>query len=251
MSKKNFIKKIILVSIIIMIVILNIYTLFILKERKKDENNNKEILNTINNNIDIKTTTPSPESKINILDVDLTNLIKINTDTKGYLKVDGTNISYPFVQTTNNEFYLNHSFDKSKNNIGFIFLDYRNNIDNLDNNTILYGHNRLTGSMFGSLKNLLNKDYQNSSNHYIYISSFNHNYVFEVFSTYITSNETYYLQTSFKDDKSYNEFLTTIKNRSTYNFNVDLTSTDKILTLSTCSGLDNRLVVHAKLVEQE
>lgn len=251
MSKKNFIKKIILVSIIIMIVILNIYTLFILKERKKDENNNKEILNTINNNIDIKTTTPSPESKINILDVDLTNLIKINTDTKGYLKVDGTNISYPFVQTTNNGFYLNHSFDKSKNNIGFIFLDYRNNIDNLDNNTILYGHNRLTGSMFGSLKNLLNKDYQNSSNHYIYISSFNHNYVFEVFSTYITSNETYYLQTSFKDDKSYNEFLTTIKNRSTYNFNVDLTSTDKILTLSTCSGLDNRLVVHAKLVEQE
>ena len=251
MSKKNSIKKIILVSIIIMIVILNIYTLFILKERKKDENNNEEILNTINNNTDIKTTTPSPESKINILDVDLTNLTEINSDTKGYLKVDGTNISYPFVQATNNEFYLNHSFDKSENNIGFIFLDYRNDIDNLDNNTILYGHNRLTGSMFGSLKKLLNKDYQNSSNHYIYISSFNHNYVFEVFSTYITSNETYYLQTNFKDNNTYNDFLTTIKNRSTYNFNVDLTSTDKILTLSTCSGLDNRLVVHAKLIYQE
>ena len=127
-------------------------------------------------------------------------------------------------------------------------MDYRNNINNLDNNTIIYGHNRLTGTMFGSLKNLLNKSYQESTNHYIYLTTENNSYVFEVFSTYIISNESYYLKTNFKNDTEYLEFLNTLKSRSTYNFNIELNSNDKIITLSTCSGSNDRMVVHGKLI---
>ena len=60
-------------------------------------------------------------------------LKKKNPDTVGWIKVDNTNINYPYVQTTDNSFYLNHSFDKSYNEAGWVFLDYRNN-NNLDNN---------------------------------------------------------------------------------------------------------------------
>ena len=54
----------------------------------------------------------------------------------GWIKVDGTDIDYPFVQTTDNSYYLNHSFTKEENKSGWIFLDYRNNINNLDKNSV-------------------------------------------------------------------------------------------------------------------
>ena len=104
--------------------------------------------------------------------------------------------------------------------------------------------------MFGSLKNLLSSDYQNKKEHLIYLSTPSINYIFEVFSTYTISKETYYLQTSFENDKKYNSFLNILKSRSNYNYNVDLGSSDCILTLSTCSGLNNRTVVHAKLIKK-
>ncbi|UKI28161.1 MAG: class B sortase [Clostridium sp.] len=54
-------------------------------------------------------------------------LKKINKDVKGWIEVNGTTIDYPYVQTNNNNFYLNHTFDKTSNGAGWIFLDYRNN----------------------------------------------------------------------------------------------------------------------------
>ena len=81
----------------------------------------------------------------------------------GWIKVDGTDIDYPFVQTTDNSYYLNHSFTKEENKSGWIFLDYRNNINNLDKNTIIYGHSRYDSSMFGSLRNALKKSWFNNT----------------------------------------------------------------------------------------
>lgn len=245
-------KRVILGFIIVIIIVLNLYAVYFMLERNNDKKETLDMLEVIDNNVDIK------EDKINsdindnetieTMDLDLNNLKNINSDTVAYLKVESTNINYPVVKSSDNEYYLNHSFNKNKNQEGWIFLDYRNNINNLDNNTIIYGHNRLTGTMFGTLKNLLNKAYQESTNHYIYLTTENNNYVFEVFSTYITSNESYYLKTTFKDDNEYLEFLNTLKSRSTYNFNIELNSDDKIITLSTCSGSNDRMVVHGKLI---
>ena len=85
--------------------------------------------------------------KMNLIDVNLNELRKINSDTKGWIKVNGTNINYPFVQTSNNDYYLNRSFDKSLNKSGWVFMDYRNNLTNLDKNTILYAHGRVNRTM--------------------------------------------------------------------------------------------------------
>ena len=245
-------KRVILGFIIVIIIILNLYAVYFMLERNNDKKETLDMLEVIDNNVDIKedeiNSNINDNENIKTIDLDLNNLKSINSDTVAYLKVESTNINYPVVKSNDNEYYLNHSFNKNKNQEGWIFLDYRNNINNLDNNTIIYGHNRLTGTMFGTLKNLLNKSYQESTNHYIYLTTENNNYVFEVFSTYITSSESYYLKTTFKDDNEYLEFLNTLKSRSTYNFNIELNSDDKIITLSTCSGSNDRMVVHGKLI---
>ena len=53
-----------------------------------------------------------------MLEVNFNNLKNINEDTKGWIKVEGTNINYPFVQSNDNEYYLKHSFDKTSNKKG-------------------------------------------------------------------------------------------------------------------------------------
>ena len=74
---------------------------------------------------------------MNMLNVDFSELKKINNNVKGWVQVNGTNINYPFVQANDNKYYLTHSFDKSWNSAGWLFLDYRNNINN---NKILNHH---------------------------------------------------------------------------------------------------------------
>ena len=110
--------------------------------------------------------------KMSLLEVDFNELLAKNSDTVGWIQVKGTNINYPIVQTTNNSYYLNHAFDRTKNEAGWVFMDYRNDEVNFNQNTILYAHSRLTGSMFGSLKNILESSwYTNKNNHIIRLST--------------------------------------------------------------------------------
>lgn len=189
--------------------------------------------------------------KMPLIDVDIDELIKKNSDTVGWINVNNTNINYPFVQYKDNSYYLTHAFDKSWNDAGWLFLDYRNNKDFSSSNNIIYGHSRLDKTMFGSLKNVLNESwYNNKSNHIIRISTESENTMWQVFSAYKVPNETYYLTTDFSSDDEYSKFLKTIKGRSVHNFDVSVSSSDKILTLSTCSSNNKRVVVHAKLVKR-
>ena len=105
--------------------------------------------------------------------------------------------------------------------------------------------------MFGSLKNILNKDwYENEDNRLVVLVTKNNIYYYEVFSIYTTEIEDYYINTIF-NEKEYEEFVNKIKSRSIYNYNIDVTSNDKILTLSTCSSNGKkRLVLHAKLKDK-
>lgn len=130
-------------------------------------------------------------------------------------------------------------------------MDYRNNSNIVDKNTIIYGHNRLTGSMFGTLKHLLQNDYYDKDTHYIYLYTEEKKYVFDVFSVYTIEKETYYLKTDFSNEQKYQKFLTILKSRSKYSFSTTVTNQDKIITLSTCSGKNDRTVVHAKLIYEE
>ena len=193
------------------------------------------------------------EFKEKIAEYDFDKLKEINTDIVGFIEVDNTNISYPVVKSSDNSYYLNHSYKKEKNNIGSIFLDYRNDLDNLSKNNIIYGHGRLDNTMFGSLNNLLDSNNLDSKeSYYITLSTPKSIMTFKIFSVYTIPKEGYYIKTYFSSNKYFKEFLETIMKRSIYNFNTDVNTNDKILTLSTCKdNFGKRVVVHAKLLKKE
>ena len=219
------------------------------KVKEKKDNNNTENVNP-------------PEDisndywdyiKMNLLEVDFNELLKKNPDTVGWIEVKGTNINYPIVQTTDNSYYLTHAFDKTKNEAGWVFMDYRNDAVNFNQNTILYAHSRLTGSMFGSLKNILESSwYTNKNNHIIRLSTPTENTMWQVFSVYTIPKESYYITPNFNSNEAYQEFLNTMKSRSEVEFSAEVNTNDKILTLSTCKdNFGNRVVMHAKLIKKE
>lgn len=188
--------------------------------------------------------------KLPLVSVDFKELLEKNSDTVAFLKVNGTNINYPVVQTNDNEYYLHHSYNKTKNEAGWVFLDYRNNLDNLQENSIIYAHGRYDTTMFGSLKNVFKSDWYNKTDNYVvYLSTPNKNMLWQIFSVYKIKTETYYLTSSFASDESYQKFIDTIKERSKYNFNTNVTTNDKILTLSTCYNNSEKVVLHAKLIK--
>ncbi len=190
--------------------------------------------------------------KLPLISVNFKELKEKNNDTVAFLKVNGTNINYPVVKTTDNSYYLTHSYDKSYNAAGWVFMDYRNQLDELSDNTIIYAHGMHNKTMFGSLKDVLTDEwYNNPDNYVVNISTEKLNTLWQVFSVYEIETETYYLTSNFGTVESHEEFIDTIKNRSKYTFNTTVSPTDKILTLSTCKNDNVKIVLHAKLIKKQ
>ena len=188
--------------------------------------------------------------KMNLIDVNINELKKINNHVSGWIQVNGTNINYPFVQAYNNEYYLTHSFDKSVNSAGWVFLDYRNNRNSLDQNNILYAHGRQDKTMFGSLKNILTNGWlDNKDNYIIKMSTSKENTLWQVFSVYVIPETSDYLTINFNTSEEFMNFGKMLIERSNYNFDTSINENDKIITLSTCYNTVNRLVLHAKLIK--
>ena len=184
--------------------------------------------------------------------IDFKHLKALNTDVVAYIKVEGTNIDYIVVKGQDNEYYLSHNFYKKRNVSGWIYADYHNNFDGNDKNIIIYGHNTHDNSMFGSLHNVLASEWQeNVENHKILLVTELGIFYYQVFSIYTIEPEEYYLSTSFLSDENFNTFIQTINSRSIYDFDVDISDVDQILTLSSCiKNGKERVVLHAKLISQ-
>ena len=187
-----------------------------------------------------------------LIDVDFDELRKINSETAGWIQLGGTNINYPYVQTSNNDFYLKHSFDRSYNTAGWVFEDFRNKNDGSDKNMILYAHGRNDGSMFGTLRTILTNGWRNNSNNYIVrTATDSDSSLWQVFSVYRVEVTTDYIQTSFSSDAEFQKFVDTLKGRSVQDFGATVSGSDKILTLSTCYNSKERVVLHAKLIKRQ
>lgn len=243
-NKKN--KKVIfnLIIYIILFFIL-IYSGIKIFKWYKDKTNNNKIAEQIKDTVILQNENEDKKD----YKIDFSKLREQNNETIAWIKVDGTNIEYPIVKTTNNNFYLNHSFDKSKNSAGWIFADYRNKFDNTDKNIVIYGHNMKDGSMFGSLKNILKSDwYDNDENTNIILDTENEKSIYKVFSIYKIESEDYYIKTEFSDDNEFKQFIKNIKMRSIKEFDIDTSQVDSIITLSTCANNNYRIVLHAKKI---
>ena len=263
-------KNIILILITITSIITLLISIFNIIKWKIDSNKTNYEITNIQENINVEEIQDTENTEIiepiievpkenpywdyinmNMINVDFNGLKRTNPDVVGWLKVNGTNINYPFVQSSDNDYYLTHSFNKSYNGGGWVFLDYRNNGTN-NKNTIIYAHGRSNKTMFGTLKNVLNNGWLNNTNNYVIkISTETENSLWQIFSVYRIPTTSDYLQTNFNDETEYQNFLDMIKVRSSHNFDTNVASTDNILTLSTCYNNSDKMVVHAKLIKKE
>lgn len=187
--------------------------------------------------------------KYQLEDIQFSELKKENSDSVAWISVEETNINYPVVQTKDNDYYLSHSFDKSYSTGGWTFMDYRNDNDMKDQNTIFYGHNLLNKTSFGSIDKIFKSNKKNIKIMVLTDDGVRH--VYQVFSAYTIEPEVFYLQNNFVSDDDYKIFLDTISSRNTISVDPSVDITDSIITLSTCTD-DNkgRKVVHAKLIQE-
>ena len=236
-------KKVIIKFIMLVCLIVLIYSIYNIIDWHLANNKTEIIQEEINEIID--------ETSEDKNDIDFDSLKKKNKEIVAYLKVPGTNIDYVVVKGKDNSYYLKHNLYKQSSVAGWIFMDYHNKLDGNDKNIVIYGHNTYNGTMFGTLKNALKKEwYENPDNHIINLVIEGDVLTYQVFSTYTIKAEDYYINTKFKDNNEFNKFVTTLKKRSVNKYNVEVDGEDSILTLSTCvTGGKSRMVVHAKLIE--
>ena len=269
-KKKRYLKRWVWTTFLIIFLLIIAFSLFKIFFWAKDNKDTKSVIDDISNNTKVEETKDDentelinePETKDEtndywyyikqpLINVDINALKEKNKDTVGWISVNNTNINYPYVQGKDNSYYLNHSYDKSYNEAGWVFLDYRNNSTLSDKNNILYAHSRLDKTMFGSLSKTLKSNwYNNKDNHIIRLSTETENTMWQIFSVYKIPEETYYITTNFSNDSEYEKFLNIIKERSIHNFSTDININDKVLTLSTCYSDTERTVVHAKLIKR-
>jgi len=223
-----------------------IYSLYNIVMWYFDNNKNEEIKKEINEIIEDTIVDDVSDKRINF-----NKLKSKNKEIVAYIKVPGTKIDYVVTKGSDNAYYLKHNLYKEYNRAGWIFMDYHNKLDGKDKNIIIYGHNTLDGTMFGTLRNVVKKEwYENEDNHIIKLELENETLTYQVFSTYSIKVEDYYINTIFKDNNEFNTFINTLKKRSVYNYGVDVSGEDSILTLSTCTGNGkSRMVLHAKRLD--
>ena len=192
-----------------------------------------------------------PETGLKIKNRYIDALTSINPDVVGYLKVNNTNVDYPVVQANDNVYYLEHNLYREYDQNGWIYMDFRNSVTSLNDNTIIYGHNMYySGVMFGSLHHVQNASWQaDPSNLVISFNTVYETMNWQIFSIYAIPKTSDYLRVSFDNDTDKMSYINMVKNRSKTDFHVEVNANDRILTLSTCTGNNARLVVHAKLID--
>ena len=180
----------------------------------------------------------------------IASLTSINPDVIGYLKVQNTNVDYPVVTADDNQYYLKKNLYREDDKNGWVFMDFRNSDKNLNDNTIIYGHNMYySGVMFGTLHRALNSSwYSNPENLVITFDTMYESMKWQIYSIYTIPKTSDYLQISFSSDEEKDAYISMTQSRSIHNFDISVTHDDYLLTLSTCTGNNERLVIHAKRI---
>lgn len=173
-------------------------------------------------------------------------------DLYGWITIPDTNIDYPIVQYTDNDYYLSHAANGDYLPAGSIFADYRCNENILKNhNTVLYGHNMMNGLMFNNVTYYLEEDFFNS-HPYITVSTPDGIFTYFVFAIYQTDMYYSYINTDFLSHEDFVKWANEMEKNSLFHRDgIEFTTTDRILTLSTCTNgyYTNRYCLQALLVD--
>lgn len=179
-------------------------------------------------------------------------LHEMNSDMVGWLKIEGTKLDYPVLQTPDNpNYYLYRNFDKADSSRGAIYAREECDINEPSDNITIYGHNMADGSMFAALNNYTNKNTWENNNLIIFdtLTEYHTYKIFAVFKTSANLGEgfSYHQFVDAADEKEFNDFVATCKRLSFYDTGITPVYGDKLICLSTCEyTLNNgRLVVAA------
>ncbi len=195
------------------------------------ENKQEEIIDSL---IEIGNVKPSSEID-KISQIDFSKLKEVNNAIVGWIIIDGTQVNYPIVKGKDNSYYLNHSYDKSYNSYGSIFMDYRSNENFSDLNTFIYGHYTSNGSMFGELKKYMEESFY-KEHPFFYILTPNGNYKVDVISAYTDDALSSSYNAKFNDLNDYQRYIEKIRLKSRYSTDISVNyNFDKIISLYSCS----------------
>ena len=178
-----------------------------------------------------------------------------NGDMVGWIKIDGTKVNYPVMQTKERpNYYLKRDFDGNSSDWGSIYVREECDVNKPSDNVTIYGHNMVDCSMFGDLKNYGTKAFWEAHKE-IYFDTLSEYHVYEIFSVFkTTANEgegfTYHQMEDAANEQEFNEFIAQCKKLSFYDTGITPVYGDKLICLSTCEyTLDNgRLVVAARRI---
>ena len=167
--------------------------------------------------------------------MDITPLQKVNEDVMGWIHIPDTDINYPLLRGGDNEHYLKHNWKNEPNAAGAIFMEHENAADFSDFNTIIYGHNMRSGSMFGGLKEYDGQAYW-ETHPYIYILHDNGVFRYDIFAAHRVKPGTITYAMQIKDSRLRAEFISYALDNSQIHAGIQPAVGDRIITLSTCTG---------------
>ncbi len=188
-----------------------------------------------------------------VFQVDFESLLAVNEDVVGWIRFDEPAIiSYPVVRGDDNNKYLSTSLEGKYLSAGTIFMDYQNDDDFRDDNTVIYGHNMKNGSMFGQLRKFRNAEFC-KSNPYFYIYTVDgRELTYQIFAVKVAGAVSSTYDKFYADAEEYQKYIDDVYKGAIYtSSDVTVTPQDRIVTLSTCTGDDStRLVVFGVVVNE-
>lgn len=227
--------KAILIIICICLCIFFAYKIYsYLAETKESKDLNNELVNIAVTKTPTEIANVEENKNIPPIKVNFKVLKSENKDIVAWIFSENTPINYPIVQSYDNNYYLRRLLNGKYNITGTIFMDYRNNSEFMDSNTIIYGHNMKDDTMFGTL--LKYKDQNYYEDHKImYLFTEEKSYKLELFAGYTLSANSNIYNVSAASNSSNIQIAEKAKEKSTFKSDIKVQETDHIVTLSTCS----------------
>ena len=247
--------KILLLIVLTTIVVLGVtYMSYYLYNNYKTRKDNTEILGNVKINETDITGTKTERM------LQLEELQKENEEIIGWLEIEGTNINYPVLQASDNDYYLTHNYKKEKSSTGSIFLDKDFDLINGSSNYLIYGHRSKSGLMFEDLMKYAKEDFYKEHTKVKFTTNKDDS-LYEILSVFYSrvyykrekNVFRYYYFVNANNEQEYNDFVNNAKKVSLYDTGVTANYGEQLLTLSTCeySQEDGRFAIVCKKVENE
>lgn len=154
---------------------------------------------------------------------------ELNSDIIGWLCIPGTNIDYPVVSAGDNDFYLHRDIHKKEAQAGTLFTDYRCAADFAGFNTVVYGHNMRSGSMFGDLRKYADPEFM-AENRYGILYTTEKTYTLELFAFMVIASDDAQIYANPESKEEFHKYIR--ENARVYSEPEDF---GKVIVLSTCA----------------